>query len=83
MRTCRYFFGEYGDREYEYDPTPEDQVNAIVDFWMATYFQDVELSDEVMLGLKALANDARYEMDYDDVIEEYCEDIAREEYLSA
>ena len=82
MRTLKYYDID-PNHVVEYDPTPEDQVEAIVDFWINEYFPGMKLSDGIIEGLRALANDARYEMDYDEVIEEYCESKAREAYYCA
>lgn len=85
MRTITYYFeNEYGFVEpYEYDPPKEVEIEAIANFFYRLAYPDYkkDRNEEVFNVLKVVAEEVRWEYDHDDIVKEYCEEIAREEYI--
>ena len=79
MTTIHYNFD---GNDYEYDVQPEEEREAIADFLFETYFEDkgIKRTPELMSALHDVAEEERFEMDYEETYKVYCEESAREAY---
>ena len=73
----------FGDRPFYYEITSEDQKEAIADYLYHTFFRKMEQSDTLMEALKKVAEEERYDMDYEDVYYDYFKEKAHEEWRNA